>query len=135
MSETEFNKVFSIRLKYYLNCFDMTQAELSKRLGVGTTSVSNWCKGLKSPRMDKVDSMCEIFHCRRSDLMELPNGNVSDEVAILSPDENALFEDYKKLNAIGRKKVREYAADLVDSEKYIVKEKGQEGPAQGSCSA
>lgn len=70
MSEAEFNKIFSKRLNYYLNEYQMTQLDLSKKLGVGTTSVSNWCRGLKSPRMDKIDAMCKIFHCRRSDLME-----------------------------------------------------------------
>lgn len=70
MSEREFNAIFSERLRYYLNKYDITQLELSKRLGVGTTSVYNWCNGIKTPRMDKVDAMCEIFHCKRSDLME-----------------------------------------------------------------
>lgn len=70
MSEREFNQVFSERLRYYLNKYEMTQLELSKRLGVGTTSVYNWCNGIKTPRMDKVDAMCEIFNCKRSDLME-----------------------------------------------------------------
>ena len=69
MSEREFNEIFSERLRYYLNKYEITQLELSKRLGVGTTSVYNWCNGIKTPRMDKVDAMCEIFHCRRSDLM------------------------------------------------------------------
>lgn len=72
MSEQEFNVIFSKRLKYYLGKYDMTQSELAKRLGVSTQSVTNWCKAAKSPRMDKIDSMCEIFHCKRSDLMEEP---------------------------------------------------------------
>lgn len=70
MSEKEFNAVFSKRLRYYLEKNDMTQNDLAKRLGVGTTSVYNWVNGIKSPRMDKVDSMCKIFNCKRSDLME-----------------------------------------------------------------
>ncbi len=70
MSEEEFNKVFAKRLNYYLQEYEMTQIDLAKKLGVGTTSVSNWCRGIKSPRMDKIDAMCRIFHCRRSDLME-----------------------------------------------------------------
>ena len=70
MSEREFNDIFSERLRFYLNKYEITQLELSKRLGVGTTSVYNWCNGIKTPRMDKVDAMCEIFHCKRSDLME-----------------------------------------------------------------
>ena len=72
MSESDFNKVFSTNLRRYLSLFDMTQLELSQKLGVGTTSVSNWCNGLKSPRMDKVDAMCVLFNCTRSDLMEEP---------------------------------------------------------------
>ena len=70
MSVEEFNAIFSKRLRYYLNKYGMTQLELSKRLGVGTTSVYNWCNGIKTPRMDKVDSMCKIFNCKRSDLIE-----------------------------------------------------------------
>lgn len=70
MSEREFNAIFSERLRHYLNKYEMTQLELSKLLGVGTTSVYNWCNGIKTPRMDKVDAMCNIFNCRRSDLME-----------------------------------------------------------------
>lgn len=70
MSEREFNQIFSERLRYYLEEYNMTQLELSKRLGVGTTSVYNWCNGIKTPRMDKVDAMCKIFNCKRSDLME-----------------------------------------------------------------
>lgn len=69
MSEADFNKVFSRRLNYYLDKYGMTQLELSKKLNVGTTSVSNWCRGEKTPRMDKVDAMCRIFNCKRSDLM------------------------------------------------------------------
>ncbi len=70
MPEQEFNAIFSKRLRYYLSKLDMTQAELANRLGVGTTSVYNWCNGIKTPRMDKVDAMCDLFQCKRSDLME-----------------------------------------------------------------
>ena len=69
MPEQEFNAVFSKRLRYYLNKYEMTQVELAERLGVGTTSVYNWCNGIKTPRMDKVDLMCDLFHCKRSDLV------------------------------------------------------------------
>lgn len=90
MSEAEFNKVFSKRLKYYLSKYEMTQLDLSKKIGVGTTSVSNWCKGLKSPRMDKIDAMCKIFNCSRSDLMEdkkdSANGFSSNSMVLSAKD-------------------------------------------------
>jgi transcriptional regulator with XRE-family HTH domain len=70
MSERRFNEIFSERLRHYLSEYNMTQLEFSKRLGVGTTSVYNWRNGIKTPRMDKVDAMCKIFNCKRSDLIE-----------------------------------------------------------------
>ncbi|MBE5937716.1 MAG: helix-turn-helix domain-containing protein [Lachnospiraceae bacterium] len=70
MSEKEFNLIFSSNLLKYMSLYDMTQSELAKRLNVSSAAVNTWCKGLKSPRMDKIDSMCVIFNCKRSDLME-----------------------------------------------------------------
>lgn len=70
MSEEEFNKIFSFNLKKYMQEKGITQLELSKLLNVSAQSVSNWCNGKKTPRMDKVDAMCNVFGCLRSDLME-----------------------------------------------------------------
>lgn len=95
MPEQEFNAIFSKRLRYYLNQYDMSQADLAKKIGVGTTSVYNWCNGIKTPRMDKVDAMCDLFHCKRSDLMEeKSNFNdryyINDETAKAAQD---IFEN------------------------------------------
>ena len=69
IDETKFNQIFARNLRYYLEKNHMSQIELSKKIGVGTTSVYNWCNGVKIPRMDKVDKMCQIFGCKRSDLI------------------------------------------------------------------
>lgn len=69
MSEKEFNEIFSKNLRYRLERSEMTQKELAKLLGVGPTSVYNWLNAIKTPRMDKVDAMCNIFHCKRADLL------------------------------------------------------------------
>lgn len=93
MSEREFLSVFSKRLRYYLELNNMTQRELAEELGVGPTSVHNWLSGQKAPRMDKVDRMCEIFHCRRSDLIqdqEKPGYYLDPETAKMTQE---LFED------------------------------------------
>lgn len=70
MQEKDFNEVFSKRLRYFLYRYDMTQIELANRLNVSATSVYNWYNGIKVPRMSKIDAMCEIFNCKRSDLIE-----------------------------------------------------------------
>lgn len=66
----EYNRIFAKRLRYYLDKNNMTQVELAKRLHVGSTTMYYWLNGIKTPRLDKVDKMCEIFGCTRSDLME-----------------------------------------------------------------
>ncbi len=105
MPEKEFNEVFSKRLRYYLDKYDITQVELAKKLGVGSTSVYNWCNGIKTPRMDKVDAMCDLFHCKRSDLME----ETIQDAYYLDPDAKDLAQflyenpDYKVLFDASRK--------------------------------
>lgn len=108
MSEREFNIIFSERLRYYLNKYGMTQIELAKKLGVGSTSVYNWCNGIKTPRMDKVDAMCGIFNCKRSDLMAdsaenedtyYPNDEVREAAQFLfdNPEYRVLFDATRKV--------------------------------------
>jgi toxin-antitoxin system, antitoxin component, xre family len=101
MPEQEFNAVFSKRLRYYLSKYEITQAELAKHLGVGTTSVYNWCNGIKTPRMDKVDAMCDLFNCKRSDLIEEKDDSndryyLNDETAQAAQE---IFEN-KELRAL-----------------------------------
>lgn len=94
MKETDFNKLFAAKLKFYLEKNQMSQADLANKLGVGTTSVYNWCSGLKTPRMDKVDKMCEIFHISRSTL--IADAPVYEEKSIsYSDEEKELISAYR----------------------------------------
>ena len=110
MSEKNFNDIFAKRLRYYLKINGMTQLELSKKLGVGTTSVYNWCNGIKIPRMNKIEAMCELFQCKRSDLMEdkhdlddnglyYLNNDTKDMAQFLyeNPDYKVLFDAARKI--------------------------------------
>jgi transcriptional regulator with XRE-family HTH domain len=91
MSEQDFNKLFAKRLKYYLDKYDMTQKELAHKLGVGTTIVSDWVHARKTPRMDKIDAMCEIFHYKRVDLI---SDNQQDYYYI-DPETRKIAEEIK----------------------------------------
>lgn len=63
-------KEMARRIKMYMDVLGMSQADLAEAVGVGTSSVSNWVTGKKIPRMDKIDAMCNLFGCRRSDLLD-----------------------------------------------------------------
>lgn len=106
MSEQDFNILFSKNLNYYLNKNDITQLDLANQLGVSTSAVSAWCRGIKTPRMDKVDAMCKYFGIKRSDLMEDKSDRdlettyyLNDETAKVAQEifekDKVLFDVYK----------------------------------------
>lgn len=94
MVEKSFNAIFAKNLRNFLKINGMTQKELAKRLSVGTSSVSSWCRGEKSPRMEKVDAMCKIFDCTRADLME---DSVNDKEYYLNDETRKIAQEVYEL--------------------------------------
>ena len=70
MAEDEYRKVFSKNLKYYMELNGKNQIDLMNDLHLSSSTVSNWCTGLKLPRMDKVQMLADYFHINKSDLIE-----------------------------------------------------------------
>ncbi|HEY9574043.1 MAG TPA: helix-turn-helix transcriptional regulator [Lachnospiraceae bacterium] len=122
MSEKEFNQIFSHNLNRYLQEHKMTQLDLAERLSVSPASVSHWCNGAKSPRMDKIDKMCSIFGILRSDLMEdhtndedyytnAETAKIAQEI-FESSDLRVLFDASKDATPEQMKKAAEYLTFL-----------------------
>lgn len=70
MSEKELNSIIARNISRQLEQKNKTQLELAEYIGVSQTTVSNWCRGEKMPRMKKLDMICDYFGISRSDLME-----------------------------------------------------------------
>lgn len=70
MSEHELNGIIANNITKQLELHNRTQSDLAEYMGVSQATVSNWCKGIKMPRMSKIDMICEYFHIERSDLMD-----------------------------------------------------------------
>lgn len=68
--ERKINEALARNLIYYMSLLGMSQKELSDKMGVSEATISNWVKGVKFPRADKVDKLCEIFDCNRSDFLK-----------------------------------------------------------------
>ena len=115
MSEEKFNILFGNNLTHYMQQYNISQNELARRLGVSPTSVNNWCQGLKTPRMDKVDKICQFFGIRRVDLIA---ENTLSEGDILPQDEQALLAKYRSLNDTGKERLMEQADLLAASPAY-----------------
>ena len=65
MSEKELNSIICKKINYYMDINGTTQMELANYMGVSQATISNWQKGIKTPRMSKIDKICEFFHIQR----------------------------------------------------------------------
>ncbi len=116
--EAKINSAVAKNLRYYLEINNMNQVDLAKHMGVTTATTSNWCKGIKLPRMDKIDKMCSIFNIKRSDLIEDRTDKPSAGKPAYTETEAMLIDKYRALNEAGQEKVNDYIDDLSSSDKY-----------------
>ena len=63
-------EIFSINLKRLMDQKGISRQDLSKVLGVSYFTISDWVKGKKYPRMDKVEMLADYFGVLKSDLIE-----------------------------------------------------------------
>ena len=77
MSDKAINDIISFNLNRLLEANGKNQADLATYMEVSQATVSNWCKGIKSPRMDKLDRICVFLNCTRTDLLEDKNNTNS----------------------------------------------------------
>lgn len=110
MSEQEINAIIAKNLTKFLNRSGKSQIDLADYMEVSQATVSNWCKGLKLPRMDKIDKICSFFGINRSELMnddsDTPQYYLNDDARDLA---QFMFEnpEYKVLFDASRRVKRE----------------------------
>lgn len=63
-------EVFAKNLKRYMDKKDKTQKELAEILGVSATTINDWVKAKKYPRIDKIELLADYFGILKSDLIE-----------------------------------------------------------------
>ena len=106
MSESEFNAMFASNMLRQMEKNDITKLELSQKMGVSPAAVTQWTSGSKVPRMNKVDKLCAIFGCNRSDLITdrtetefYLNKEAADLAEFLhqSPEYRVLFDAARKV--------------------------------------
>ena len=81
MSEQEMQVIIGENLTRLLSERKMTQNDLAQAIGASPASVSYWCKGQKVPRADKLDAICGVLGCKRSDILMKPATSEADRLA------------------------------------------------------
>ena len=120
-NENTMKKTFTDNLNRLLRVRGITQAELATYMEVSNTTVNNWVKGYKVPRMDKVDKLCSFFKIKRSELLEqspasddLPTLTQRDSTAHSKRDMNDLAKFLNKTEV------------MFDGDTYNLSEEDQE---------
>ena len=72
----DLRKIFAKNLTALLKKNDITQLWIADKLGVSSSTVSDWCNGNKAPRMDKIQSLADLLNVPVS---FLTSSAVSDE--------------------------------------------------------
>lgn len=63
-------ETFSTNLQRKMKEAGKTRTDICEALGFSYYTVTDWVKGKKMPRMDKVDKLAKYFDCLISDLIE-----------------------------------------------------------------
>lgn len=100
-------KIFAKNLRKYLDRAEKNQTDLQKFIGVSSSTVSDWMHGIKMPRMDKIQSICNWLGIQKSDLLEEKDDTagyyIDPETAAIaqrikdSSDLSALFDVQKDM--------------------------------------
>jgi len=110
--DLELQKQIGLSIKKQLLANGMNMTDLAKELGVTIAAVSNWCKGIKSPRMTKVDKMCKIFNCSRIEL--LAGSQAPSQIS----ESETYLDLYGRLDDIDRGAILERMRIMLEAKKY-----------------
>ena len=62
--------IFAKNLKRYMSLNGKSRKDVSEALGISYYTITDWVKGKKYPRMDKVEMLADYFGILKSDLIE-----------------------------------------------------------------
>lgn len=103
--------IFATNLKRYMALNDKSRKDLANDLNISYYTVTDWVKGKKYPRMDKVEILANYFGILKSDLieektqehreMQQKNSTLADITVRMRTDNEflSLIEGINQLNA------------------------------------
>lgn len=106
-------KIFSTNLNMKMKEAGKTRRDICDALGFSYYTVTDWVKGKKMPRMDKVEKLAKYFGCLISDLIE-EQEKPTDTVDELSPTKKALVARVMQMDSDELEKLTKML-DLLES--------------------
>lgn len=75
--------ILAKNLSFYMNKKGIDRSQLCEALGFKYSTVSKWLSAKKYPRMDKIELMADYFGIKKSDLIEEPHNEETNELPVL----------------------------------------------------
>lgn len=101
MNDKSIKKTISLNIAKYRELSGISQKELSQRLGVVPSRISNWETGANCPTIDILFDVCKILGVSINDIYGIyPSSNIN-----LSFDEQLIIKKYNNLDALGKKNI------------------------------
>lgn len=63
-------EIMASNIKHYMNIHNIDRRELSEKLNVGYSTVTDWLNAVNYPRIDKIEMMANLWGIEKSDLVE-----------------------------------------------------------------
>ena len=90
-------KILSENLEQLMKQNNITQIELSEAIGVSQSTISNWIKEIKYPRIGKIEELAEYFNVPKSRITERQDFIKEEQDTIAAHfDKENLTEDEKR---------------------------------------
>lgn len=117
--------IFATNLKRYMALNEKSRKDISEALGISYYTVTDWVKGKKYPRMDKVEMLADYFGVLKSDLieekteerreMQQKNSTLTDIVVKMRIDNEllSLVEGITKLDPEQRASIKQIVAVML----------------------
>lgn len=90
-------KILSENLEQLMKENNVTQIELSEAIGVSQSTISNWLKEVKYPRISKIQELADYFNVPKSRVTEDKNEMRQDTVAAHFDKEDLTEEEMKEV--------------------------------------
>ncbi len=90
-------QIFSANLNKVMEDAGKTRRDISEALGFSYYTVTDWVKGKKMPRMDKVEMLAKYFNCLISDLIEEHSNSNSTKTISITEGEQKLLDLFRKV--------------------------------------
>ena len=105
MSDLENRAIFSANLKRYMEQYDKSRVDICNDLGFKYSTFTDWVKGNKYPRIDKIEMLANYFGIEKSDLIERKAPPSDDDLSSYleelrtRPEKRLLFDSTNGMSA------------------------------------